>query len=260
MGALVCPFLKTRSMIENFKLRHLDEFSKDEIDFALLMREVDGFEISSDKSKHESEFFESYQRISDLLVEVSDLDIMKVELSDDVSIKYPVDVYDITFLAMMQLQGLRGKGSGDSISDFISEYLSMFCFSENHKGIDFDSEGDLYKDFKAMVLELPLVEAMGLYNHLDSHLNKKDEFFNKLFFEVSVDEPDYVQAGGEKMRAFNVIESIKAMCADFNIPIDKAWQQPYALSQTNSLAKSTSAYIQSNMADIRERKMKQKRG
>lgn len=261
MGALGCPFFfKTKSMIDNFKLRHLDEFSRDEIDFALLMREVDGFEIPKDKSKHESAFYESYQRVSDLLIEVSNLDIMEIELSDEVSIKYPSDVYDITFLAMMQLQGLRGQGSGDNISTFISEYLAMFCFSENHKGVDFDSECDLYNDFKAMILELPLVEAMGLYNHLDSHLNKKDEFFNKRFFEVSVDDPDYVQAGGDKMKAFNVIESIKTMCKDFNITIERAWQQPYALSQTNSLSKATSAYIQSNMADIRERKMKQKRG
>ena len=247
-------------MIDNFKLRHLDQFDKEEIDFALLMSEIDGFKISKDKSKHESEFFESYQRVSNLLIEVGNLDIMKIELSDEVSIEYPSDVYDITFLAMMQLQGLRGQGSGKSVSAFISEYLAMFCFSENHKGVNFDSEGDLYNDFKALILDLPLVEAMGIYNHLDSHLNKKDEFYNKLFFEVNVDDPDYIQAGGEKMKAFNVIESIKTMCTDFNISIDKAWQQPYALSQTNSLSKSTSSYIQSNMADIRERKMKQKRG
>ena len=73
---------------------------------------------------------------------------------------------------------------------------------------------------------------------------------------VHVEDKDFEQAGGNRMSQFNVINTIKMLCRDFNCTDSEAWQKSYALSQTNSYEAASRNFTQDQMRMLKEVKMK----
>ena len=175
-------------------------------------------------------------------------------------IKKPANVDYISFQAMMELQALFGSApKEDQLLEVVSQSIAIVCYQENNKG-DYKSDGDEFKKFKNQILNHSFIEMFGLYNWIVKDTQRSVDDWNERFFSVEVLDPDWDQAGGSRMSQFNVINSIKSICEDFNLPYEKAWQISYQMVQTNSYSKATQNHIQDNMRKLKEAKMKASRG
>ena len=159
----------------------------------------------------------------------------------------------------MELQSLLGAANQDSeMVEVATQAIAIVCYSENHKG-DYISDGEQFKKFKQKILNSDLKQMFGLFNWIVEDTQRSTDDWNQRFFSVELKDPEYEQAGGSRMSQFNVIMSIKSICADFNLPFKDAWQLSYNLVQTNSYAKATQNHIQDNMRQIKEAKFNAKR-
>lgn len=244
-------------MVEKIKLKHLRELNQQTPNLAPLMKDIDGFKKS--RFNRTNKFIASYKRMAQLVREYGKVDAKLLSLSDDCKIKMPTNIDNITFSAMMELRMLISKGSEMDIIDAIIETIAIACFSENNEG-KFDTESSIYNRFKTRIEDLSAISMIGLFNWIQERFNVSQDMWDERFESVYVEDPDYLEAGGERMRQFNVIITIKDICNDFNVPYDDAWQIPYGIVSANSYAKATSGHIQSQMTDIKERKLKQKNG
>ena len=173
------------------------------------------------------------------------------------SVKKPETVDNIPFIAMMELQSLLGKDNSDTgIGELMTLVIAIVCFNSNFDK-DFDIDSVDFIKFKEKILDENLLDMFGLYNWIDESIKQTETNWQKLFFEVEVADKDYDSAGGERMGNFNVINTIKSICIDFNLPYSKALQMDYGITQTNSLSKATQSHIQKLMTDIAQARMKQ---
>lgn len=187
------------------------------------------------------------------------IDVKSLTLDPDLPIKYPLNIDSIPYMAMLEIRSLVDVENNMGYREYISEVITKACFSSNFKK-DYDSGSDLYKSFRRKVLRSPLKKMLGLFNHIDAQLTESEKFWGERFFAVNVADKDFDNAGGNRMGQFNVVNTVKGICHDFNVTIDKAWQVPYALVQTNSLAKATYAHIENRMREIKEDRMRRERG
>lgn len=243
-------------IIDKFKLKHLDEISKKEIDHARLMSELIGYEDTWYNRLYH--FIKSYRKIQALMQYLNNLDLRKIELNPNIKIIKPDHIDNITFAAMMKIQMLMANPGDRSVPDLMCELIALACYSSNASH-DFDTDTLSYKSFKHRVWNTSAIDMAGLYNWISGELTESKNIWQKRFFSVQVDDKDYEQAGGNRMDQFNVITTIKHLCNDFNVTEEQAWQLSYALSQTNSYAKATYGHIQDGMAKIKERRMKQQK-
>lgn len=238
-------------MIKKFKLKHLPLILSEKIDYAKLMLEVGEFKDTW--LNRRIAFIKNFNKTYSLIEEVKNINPQEIELDKDCKIKLPSHIDDITFIAMMELNTILN--SNIEVKEMLGDVIAISCFSENYK-VDFDIDSNIYKDFRKQVDETPVVEIFGLYNEIVKKLKESKTKWDKAFLEVEVFDADFDLAGGRLMSKFNVINSIKTICQDFNLTYDKAWQMPYSLVQTNSLAKATQTNIQNELSKIKENKMK----
>ena len=197
---------------------------------------------------------EAYQ----ILGEYKKLKPKQVEENPNCEILRPSNVDHISFMAMMDIQSHLSKAADLDESVMIGELIAKVCFSENHK-VDYDTTSSEFINFREKVLNQPLVDMLGLFNWIDNSIDESAEFWNQKFLEVEVEDIDLDTAGGNSLNSFNVINSIKQICNDFNIPLASAWQISYAMSQTNSLAKASERFIQDRMRILKESRMRASR-
>ena len=176
-----------------------------------------------------------------------------ISLNPNISIKFPSSLDNISFLAMMELQALD---TSFSVYELIKKTLSITCFEANYKA-NYDSDSYLFKEFHKRISETSAYDVMGLFNHISKIKDKGDKFWQTKFLEVQVIDNDYLEAGGNMLNNYNIINSIKNTCADFNVSEKEAWQMSFGKIQTSSLEKATRAYVQNNMTKIKESRMKQ---
>ena len=100
---------------------------------------------------------------------------------------------------------------------------------------------------------------MGLFNWITKSLEESITMWNDRFSSVALDDPDYDQAGGDRMGQFNVVNTIKGICNDFNLPFEKAWLMSYNLVQTNNYSQATASRIQDDLRIYKEAKLKAQR-
>ena len=243
-------------MIEKLKLEHLDLLSGDKIDYANLMIELNGYKNTWFNKKFI--FLKSFKKTYSFIESIKNVDPTKVLPNPDCGIKRPNDIDEITFSAMMSLRMLFGSDKDMKVSELMNQVISITCFSANNEE-EFDVDSIAFKQFKDRLDRSNAFDMMGIYNWIKLELEKSDKAWRKRFFEVEVDDKDYQQAGGERMGVFNIVNTIRNSCTDFNVTYQEAWQLPYALIQTNSLSKATSAHIQHLMSKIKETRMKSKR-
>lgn len=243
-------------MIEKIKLKHLDLFMQDEIDYLFFMKELMDYEHKWWKKKSRTQ--KVFNKTFLIIEEVKAIEPKQVLLNPDFKIRYPENIDSISFSAMISVNGLMNNAENLSIAEAMASVIAMVCYSENNSG-DFIKSGFKMKSFKNRILNSSALNCMGLFNHIVKQLDDSNAFWEKLFFDVEVSDLDYDNAGGSKMKSFNVINTIKNICADFNYSEERAWQVPYALTQTNSLAKATQAWVRDNMRKIKEDRMKYQR-
>jgi len=236
------------------KLKHLHLMSQVDPNYKDIMTEVVGYKNNwfSRKWKFVSQFKVAYL----LTQEMRNIDPAKLEWQEETCpIQKPTNVDFISFQAMMELQALFGEGANeDNMLQVIRDSIAIVCYSDNHEG-DYKSDGEEFQNFKKDILNYSFKEMFGLYNWIVMDTQRSVDDWNDRFFSVEVKDNDYHQAGGDRMGQFNVIQTIKGICEDFNLPFDEAWQMSYNLVQTNSYAKATAHHIQDQMRVIKEAKM-----
>jgi len=237
-----------------FKLKHLQIIDKPNLDYLALMQELLGF--NPKKFLHKVRL-KKYLDLMNLMVEeFKNVDPKEIKENPDCPIKHPKDIGEITFAAMMELNVLVEKDI--PAEDMMADFISIVCFSENVKK-DFLYREEDYNRFKEEVLNSNVLDMLAIFNWIIDAVVASNKAWETLFFNVEVSDPDWDAAGGQKMSAFNVIQSIKAICKDLNVTYHQAWQIPHAVVQASNLATATASYIQSEMTKIKEQKMKSQR-
>ena len=73
---------------------------------------------------------------------------------------------------------------------------------------------------------------------------------------VEVVDKNLASVGGDALHQFNVINTIKSICNDFNVSEKEAWHISYNLAMTNSYSKAYEGYLQDQIRIKQEAKMK----
>lgn len=246
-------------MINELKLKHLDLLEEDKINYANFMRDLDGFKKPFFKWGRRKRFIKSFHKVYNFIEGIKTINPTKVLLNKECKILFPDNIDNIPFIGMMSLQTLSNNTRGKKMSELIADTIAIVCFKEEFKNIDFDIDSKEYIDLKTNILNQPFLEMLGLYNHINKMIDASKTKWEGLFQSVSIFDEDYNMAGGYKMNNFNVILTINSICNDFGLTYKEAWQMPYGVTQTNSLAKATKAHIQMELSKIKEAKMRAQR-
>ncbi|UXQ88761.1 hypothetical protein [Tenacibaculum phage Larrie] len=241
-------------MIERLRFCHLEGILEGKPNYAKIMVDVFGFQ--NRKLGRKFVFRKLFSKSYSLVEELKNLEIKSLTVPDNGTIKIPNKIDNITFRAMMELNSLSNKDG--SVVELMGSTVAVACYSENNDG-DYDSSSEKFIKFKEKVMNSPLTEVVGIYNWIVKKLDESGSFWEKRFFEVEFQDEDYVNAGGESLKAFNVLNTIKKICKDFNLTYEEAWQLPYSITQTNALESATSNYVQRRMTELKESKMRAER-
>ncbi len=239
-------------MIDKVKLKHLPLFLEEDV---AMLQFLDIFEIRRGFLR-KKRFLKSVDKALAIVDRLQNLDAKEVEENSECAIRRPSSIDEIPLIAMVEIQKfLNSDVSSLSFEFLFAEVIAMACFSSNFSS-DFSTSSSLYLNFKNRILNQPLLHMLGLYNWVDKELRESDEKWSKLFAAVSIDDPEYLEAGGNKLQAFDVIKTISSLCVDFSVSYKEAWQLSYVLSQTNNLHKATRDRVQYDMMLIKEQKIK----
>lgn len=238
------------------RLKDLDNVTQQDVNYSVIMKEVLGFNNYwiGRKAVFKKKFMEAYH----LVKYMQNVNPKLQEYTEKCGIKKPSSIDNISFKAMMELQATLNNGGDKSIQDVMIEVITIACYSENIEG-DYLSDSDEYTRFRKRVSESPMIHMFGLYNWIDESLTRSNTDWEQKFLSVQVEDKDYELAGGHRMSQFNVINTIKCLCQEFNCTYDSAWQMSYALTQVNSYEKASRNYTQDQMRKIKEVKMKRER-
>ena len=144
------------------------------------------------------------------------LDISKLRLHKDCTISLPANIDNITFRAMIELQSIIGNSNEDSDPvEVMSSVIAITCFSENIQDY-YDSEIVDFKEFKERVLNEPMEHMIGLYNFICETTMESQLEWKKRFMSVEVKNPDTKKAGIHRMQQFNILMTLKTLCASKN--------------------------------------------
>lgn len=243
-------------MLEKVKFKYLQGIVDGDVDYPSIMTEV--FNFKNNRIGRKLVFAWKFKKSYQLIKSIEDIDPKTIEYSESCRIKRPKSIDYISYKAMLQAQALSGNPNDLPIVDLMTELIAIVCFEENHKS-RFDTDSKEFKNFKNHIKNSSMLEMLGLFNWIDKAIEDSTLLWEKRFMKVHIDDPDYLMAGGMELNNFNVINTLKTICRDFNITIDEAWQQSYALVQTNSLSQATANFVQEQMRLIKEARMRQQR-
>lgn len=242
-------------MIEKIKFKHLQGIVDGKVDYPAIMTEVCGY--NNNWLGRKWVFIWKFKEAHSLIKQIEKIEPKKVKYKEECNIKHPRSVDNISFRAMMEAQALLGNPGDRNITELMAQLIAITCFEANtHKSYKYDSDSHRFANFKNRILESSMIEMLGLYNWIIDALDRSRTFWDTKFYDVHVEDRDFELAGGSTMNNFNVILTLKGICQDFNVTIDEAWYQSYAIVQTNNLAKATQNYIQDQMRIIKEARMK----
>jgi hypothetical protein len=237
------------------KLRLLTSLSSEKVDYLSILKET--FKVEKLRWYHAIIFIKTCRKISKEVEQLRGIDPKKTEEHPDCKIKRPESIDMIAYGAMTELQVLFQNPGEKEIGELIIEVIALSCY-ESHTKKPFDSDSKDFKQFKEEVAESDLVHMLGLYAWIDKQITASVEKWNRLFNAVRVDDKDWDNAGGAMMEKFSILNTIKKVCADFNVDYHNALKFPYALVQANSYSDATKGYIQDRMRTIIEARMKAK--
>lgn len=241
--------------LDDFKLKHLDLITGDNINYMKLMTEM--FDYKHTRFNRVFNYRRKFKQMFSFIKHFQKLKPEELEYKDSYKIKKPTSIDEVTFIAMMELNMFFGNEENDKkpIGEIMTEVISIACYSANVNK-DFDIDSYSFEKFKILIKNEPAYQMIGLYNWVEKSMKESNKLWGQLFFNVEVADKDYDNAGGARMKPFNVINSIRSICEDFNLPYKDAWQMTYSVTQANSLSKSTAAHIQDSMAKLKEARMR----
>lgn len=242
-------------IINEFKLRHIDLVISKPIQYMKLLEDM--FNYKHTWFNRIFRYKKAFEKIYKYVKYFQQLSPKDLDYMEGSRIKKPSSIDNITFIAMMEINMLfSNEGNSERpIGELMAEVISIVCYSANvNQNFDIDSYS--FKKFKKHVENQPAYQMIGLYNWIDKEIRESGKLWTELFFDVEVIDKDYMAAGGDSMKAFNVINSIRSICEDFNVTYKEAWQMTYSVTQTSSLSRATSAFIQDKMSKIKEARMK----
>ena len=237
------------------RLRDLENVSSENVDVPKIISKAYGF-----KYKNFLSYFKMRKLISKVnghINKVRATDVSKIAFKE-CNIKKPDNIEKITYSAMMNLSGLLSKKENVSLSELIAEIISTSCYSANIEK-DFDTETNSYRHFKNRVLDSNILEMFGIYNWIIESFEKSNDSWEERFFSVEVEDPDYDLAGGQRMAQFNVLNTLKKICNDFNRNDKEAWQMPFYMVQMNNYESASSSFTRHQMSTLKEVKMRAER-
>ena len=242
-------------MKNNFKLRHLDILANDDkskADLSTLMVEILGYKNSFfGKTKW---FVKNFMRMSEMVAEAQSITMDDVKFNEDFHIKRPSTVNNISYVQMLNLQQATKTADDDGLSEHIAKVVSIATYDSN-RATPYDLNGQVYTQYKKELLNEPLFDMLGLYNWIIEDLTKTSKEWEKLFFSVEVIDKDFQKHGGAGMSQFNVINTIKGICSDFNYNEKEAWMVSYYLVMMNNYSKAYSTWVQNNIREAKEAEM-----
>lgn len=238
------------------RLKDLDNIASQNTEYSTIMKEVLGF--NNRWLGRKWVFMQKFKQAYFLVREMKGMKPEEVKWSEDCKIKCPHNIDNISFRAMMELHAVIKNGNSDSVTELITEVITIACYKDNNEG-EYDSNSEKYKAFREKVSSESLVHMMGLYNRIYKAVQDSNQLWEERFLSVEIEDKEYEQASGWRMNQFNVLTTVAAICNDFNVTYDKAWQVSYNVTQTNSYRKATQAHIQDQMRQIKEVKMKMER-
>jgi hypothetical protein len=248
-------FFKRTKILPQVKLKHLNIVGSEDVDYSKAMTEIAGYK-NTWLSKR-IRFVNKFSIVFLLIAEIRKMDISKIEESKDCKIKRPVNIDFICFQAFMELQAqLSGEISGEGTQGAIAKAIATATYESNNEDDYKGGESKEFLKWQNKILNQPLTEMMGLFNWITKSLEESITTWNERFSSVSIDDPEYDQAGGDRMGQFNVINTIKGICTDFNVPFKEAWLMSYNLVQSNNYAQATASRIQDDMRIYKEVKLK----
>lgn len=247
-------------MKELFKLRHFDTLSSEDaskIDYATLM--VDVLDYKNSLFGKTKWFVKNFSIINLLVQEVRQISTDDVVLNDSCNTKKPLTIDDISYLSMLNLQSYLDIGEfGDSISHHVSKVVAMATYGAN-KSINYKPDSISYTRYEESLLDKPLFDMLGLYNWVIKDLVRSRKDWDDRFFSVEVLDKDFEKHGGQDMRQFNVINTVKNLCKDFNTPEKDVWNFSYSLVMTNNYEKAFAYWIQKNIQVAKEAEIERNR-
>ena len=245
-------------MIEKFKLKHLDiliEEDKTKVDLSPLMIDVLGYKNRLfGKIKW---FVKNYTKVRDMVIQLQKMSHADIVVNEDSHIKKPITVDHIPYVAMLELQSFVNNGGELSMSNHMAKIISIVTYDENRFS-DYKSDSKSFKDYENIILNTNLFDMIGLYNWILKDLEDTNKAWQDRFFSVEVIDKDLEKAGGADLSQFNVINTIKSICNDFNCDEKQAWLKSYYLVQTNSYSKAYASFVQDNIRISKEAEYKAK--
>lgn len=246
-------------MGKNRKVRLIDmrSINDRDINYTQIMQDVFGYK--NNWLNKRLFFKKTLKKSFDYMSEIRNIDPKNIKLNVDCKIICPKSTDYISFRAMMELKALLNGKEDKHIADLMAHTIAIVCYQEHTKAKKYDSNSKSFSDFKEDLYLEPALDMIGLYNHIMNQIDESTKSWNRRFGSVEVEDKDYELANRGRLGQFNVINTIKQICSDFNITYDEAWQMSYNLVQTNSYAKATANHVEDQMRQLKENRMKREK-
>jgi len=232
-------------MKEKFKLRHLDILLDEENkDIAILMVDILGYKNSIfGKTKF---FVKSFKKIKVITNELEDMDFENIPVNENSDIKKPNTINEIPYLAMLNLRGLVESKSELSISNYMARVIAISTYSENRTSL-YKPDSKSFNHYVDSLMNTNMFDMLALYNWILKDIKKTSKEWDEQFMSVEVKDNYLENAGGAGLNQFNVINTIKGICEDFNVSDEEAMYKSYNLVMTNNYSKAYSGFVQDNI-------------
>lgn len=240
---------------EDIKLKHLDLLTGD-IDYQAIMIEI--FQYKNTWLDRNFLFERKFRGIYRVVEEVRNFDIAQYAQTEFTQIKIPENVDMISYQARLEIGEAMQK---EDLTDRYASTIAIACFETHYdrKG-KYDSDGNLFKAFKEMILNRPMLEMLAVNARIIQQLNESTKMWNELFHKVEVIDPVYETVGGSNvLRRFSIQSTVKTMIQDFGFEYREVFMQPYVLIQSNMWEHQCRSYVQHLMTEQKEREMEAQR-
>ena len=243
-------------MKDKLRLKHVDvlaEVDDSKRDLSSLMLDVFGWKYTFFGKR--KKFLDYAKKANDLVIEVSSIDYKEMKVNDNSHIVRPGNIDSIPYLTMLDLINEKSEGGKGSLALHIANVNALATYEENRIS-QYTSGSKSFLRYRDNLLELNLFDMVGLYNWVVESLEDSAKGWNERFLSVEVIDKDLESVGGGSLHQFNVINTIKSVCKDFNVSEKEAWYISYNLVMTNSYSKAYEGFLQDQIRKKQEAKMK----
>ena len=245
-------------MKDKMKLKHLDIILDENPKEGILILMEDLFDYKNSLMLKRIKFNKYFNKTIEALNEFRKMDLEDLEINKDFHIKSPISINEIPYSAMLDVIQLTEKGAEDGeVSKHIAKVVSIATHEMNRE-TKYSHDSLSNRQYQERLLEAPLLDMISLFNWIIKDIQKVSKEWETLFLSVQVVDKELEAVGGSALSQFNIINTIKEICSDFNKTEKQSWSTSYNLVMTNSYAKSYENYLRNEMRIKREAELKAK--